>query len=70
MTETRRGLGSVWRTTTVRLTALFIAIFVGFAIVLLGFLAFQTSFQIQRQQVDAIEREIAQIRLLAQQSSV
>jgi len=28
--------GNVWRTTTVRLTAMFIAIFVGFAVVLLA----------------------------------
>ncbi len=65
-----RGIGSLWRTTTVRLTALFIAIFVGFAIVLLGFLAFQTSFQIQRQQLTAIEREVAQIRLLSQRAGI
>lgn len=63
-------LGKALRTTTVRLTALFIAIFVGFAIVLLAFLAYQTSIQIQRQQVHAIEREVAQIRLLAEQGSV
>ncbi|WP_198669646.1 HAMP domain-containing sensor histidine kinase [Pelagibacterium sediminicola] len=64
------GIGSLWRTTTVRLTVLFIAIFVGFAIVLLGYLAFQTSIQIQRQQVTAIEREVAQIELLSRQANI
>ncbi|WP_196259195.1 sensor histidine kinase [Pelagibacterium limicola] len=62
--------GSLWRTTTVRLTALFITFFVGFAIVLLGFLAYQTSVQIQRQQIGAIEREVTQIRLLSQQANM
>ncbi|WP_404405345.1 ATP-binding protein [Pelagibacterium halotolerans] len=64
------SLGKLWRTTTVRLTAMFIAIFVGFALILLSFLAFQTSVQIQRQQSYAIEREAGQLRLLATRSNI
>ena len=49
---------------------MFIAIFVGFAIVLLGLIAYQSAIQIQREQLRDVEREIAQIRLLANQSGV
>ncbi|RYE51999.1 MAG: hypothetical protein EOP20_15595, partial [Hyphomicrobiales bacterium] len=49
----------VWRTSTVRLTATFIAIFVVFAILLMGFTGWQSSVQIQRQQADDIDREVA-----------
>lgn len=49
----------VWRTSTVRLTATFIAIFVLFAILLMGFIGWQSSVQIQRQQADDIDREVA-----------
>ncbi len=48
----------VWRTSTVRLTATFIAIFVVFAILLMGFIGWQSSVQIQRQQADEIDREV------------
>jgi signal transduction histidine kinase len=48
----------VWRTSTVRLTATFIAIFVVFAILLMGFIGWQSSVQIQRQQADDIDREV------------
>ncbi|ODT47366.1 HAMP domain-containing sensor histidine kinase [Devosia sp. 63-57] len=48
----------VWRTSTVRLTATFIAIFVLFAILLMGFIGWQSSVQIQRQQADDIDREV------------
>ncbi|MCP8884229.1 HAMP domain-containing histidine kinase [Devosia sp. XJ19-1] len=48
----------VWRTSTVRLTATFIAIFIVFAILLMGFIGWQSSVQIQRQQTDDIDREI------------
>ena len=48
----------VWRTSTVRLTATFIAIFVIFAILLMSFIGWQSSVQIQRQQADDIDREI------------
>ncbi len=52
----------VWRTSTVRLTATFIAIFVVFAILLMGFIGWQSSVQIQRQQTDDIDREIRQFQ--------
>jgi signal transduction histidine kinase len=48
----------VWRTSTVRLTATFIAIFVVFAILLMGFIGWQSSVTIQRQQTDDIDREV------------
>ncbi|KQT49488.1 hypothetical protein ASG47_03945 [Devosia sp. Leaf420] len=48
----------VWRTSTVRLTATFIAIFVLFAILLMGFIGWQSSVTIQRQQADDIDREV------------
>ena len=51
-------LAQVWRTSTVRLTATFIAIFVLFAILLMGFIGWQSSIQIQRQQADDIDREV------------
>ena len=49
----------LWRTTTVRLTALFIAIFIVFAVALLGLISYQIAISIQRQQSVDIEREIA-----------
>ncbi len=58
------GLAQLWRTTTVRLTALFMLIFVIFAVVLLGLISWQTSVQLQRQQTDAIDREVGQFRRL------
>lgn len=48
----------VWRTSTVRLTATFIAIFIVFAILLMGFIGWQSSVTIQRQQADDIDREV------------
>ncbi len=48
----------VWRTSTVRLTATFIAIFSIFAILLMAFIGWQSSMQIQRQQTDAIDQEV------------
>ncbi|UXN73435.1 HAMP domain-containing protein [Devosia sp. A8/3-2] len=48
----------LWRTSTVRLTATFILIFVIFAILLLAFIGWQSSVQIQRQQSDDIDREV------------
>ena len=51
----------LWRTSTVRLTALFIVIFVVFSILLLAIITYQSSIQIQRQQGDDIDREVAQI---------
>ncbi len=46
------------RTSTVRLTATFILIFVVFAILLLAFIGWQSSVSIQRQQANQIEREV------------
>jgi len=51
-------LAQVWRTSTVRLTATFIAIFVLFAILLMGFIGWQSSIQIQRQQANDIDSEV------------
>ena len=48
----------LWRTSTVRLTATFILIFCLFSILLLGFIGWQSSVSIQRQQADDIDREI------------
>lgn len=54
-------LAQLWRTTTVRLTALFMLIFVIFAAGLLGLIFWQTSIQLQKQQADQIDREATQI---------
>jgi signal transduction histidine kinase len=51
-------IAQVLRTSTVRLTATFIAIFVLFAILLMAFIGWQSSVSIQRQQTDDIDREI------------
>jgi signal transduction histidine kinase len=51
-------LAQLWRTSTVRLTAAFILIFILFAVLLLGFITWQSSVQIQRQQADDIDREV------------
>jgi signal transduction histidine kinase len=48
----------LWRTSTVRLTATFILIFVLFSILLLGFIGWQSSVQIQRQQANDIDNEV------------
>ncbi|WP_193336489.1 HAMP domain-containing sensor histidine kinase [Devosia beringensis] len=48
----------LWRTSTVRLTATFILIFCLFSILLLGFIGWQSSVSIQRQQADEIDREV------------
>jgi signal transduction histidine kinase len=55
-------LAQLWRTTTVRLTALFIVLFVVFSILLLLFVAYQSSIQIQRQQTADIDREVDQLQ--------
>lgn len=57
-------MAQLWRTTTVRLTAMFIVIFVVFSVLLLGLISYQSSIQIQRQQGDEIDREVAQLRRL------
>ena len=57
-------IAQLWRTTTVRLTAIFILIFMVFSVLLLGLITYQSSIQIQRQQADEIDREVnALIRL-------
>lgn len=48
----------LWRTSTVRLTATFILIFSLFSILLLAFIGWQSSVQIQRQQANEIDREV------------
>ncbi|MGV3650798.1 MAG: sensor histidine kinase, partial [Devosia sp.] len=55
-------LVQLWRTTTVRLTAMFVLIFVVFAILLLGLITYQSSIQIQRQQANDLDREIAALQ--------
>ncbi len=60
------SLPQLWRTTTVRLTALFALIFVVFAVLLLAFISYQSSIQIQLQQTAAIDGEIAQITRIDQ----
>ena len=57
-------LAQLWRTTTVRLTALFLLIFCLFAVLLLGFISYQSSIQIQNQQRADIDREVAQLEQL------
>ena len=52
------GFWQLWRTSTVRLTATFILIFSLFAILLLAFIGWQSSVQLQRQQADEIDREV------------
>ena len=51
-------IAQLWRTSTVRLTATFILIFSIFAILLLAFITWQSSVQIQRQQANAIDSEV------------
>ena len=57
-----RSLPQILRTTTVRLTATFILIFVVFSVALLTLIAWQSSYQIQQQQTVDIDREV---RMLA-----
>ena len=57
-----RRIAYLWRTTTVRLTGLFILIFVIASIVLLAFMAYQSAIVLQRQQAGDIDREIAELR--------
>ncbi|VAW22297.1 hypothetical protein MNBD_ALPHA11-2042 [hydrothermal vent metagenome] len=57
----------LWRTTTVRLTALFILMFVLFSVILLGYVGFQASIEIQRVQARDVTWEIRQLRNLDRQ---
>lgn len=54
-------LAYLWRTTTVRLTGLFILIFVVASIVLLAFMAYQSAIVLQRQQAADVDREIMEL---------
>ncbi|MEQ1768862.1 MAG: HAMP domain-containing sensor histidine kinase [Devosia sp.] len=63
-------LAQLWRTTTVRLTAIFIVLFVLFAIGLLSFIAYQSSVQIQRQQAADIDREVDMVQRVDQRRGV
>lgn len=54
--------GQLWRTTTVRLTALFIVIFTVFSVALLAFISFQSSIQIQQQQAADIDHEVTRLQ--------
>lgn len=55
-------LGQLLRTTTFRLTAVFILIFVLFSVLLLAFITFQSSIVIQRQQAADIDHEVQQLQ--------
>ncbi len=61
---------SLWRTTTVRLTALFILIFVVFSIALLSYVAVRSSFSLQQVQTREVAWEIRQLRDLDRQRGV
>lgn len=65
MTSYLKRFGQIWRTTTVRLTAIFIVIFVVFAVALLAFISYQSTVQIQRQQMADIDREVARLERVA-----
>ncbi|HHB83619.1 MAG TPA: hypothetical protein ENK61_09145, partial [Devosia sp.] len=60
----------LWRTTTVRLTAIFILIFIVFSAVLLGYVGFQSSIEIQRSQSRDVAWEIRQFRNLDEHRGV
>lgn len=55
-------LGQLLRTTTFRLTAVFVLIFVVFSVLLLAFITLQSSIVIQRQQAADIDREVQQLQ--------
>ncbi|HEY0919182.1 sensor histidine kinase [Devosia sp.] len=57
-------IAQLWRTTTVRLTAMFILIFAVFSVLLLGLISYQSSIEIQRQQGDQIDREVTLLQRL------
>ena len=57
-------IAQLWRTTTVRLTAMFILIFVLFSVLLLGLISYQSSIEIQRQQGNQIDREVTLLQRL------
>lgn len=53
-----RSIPQILRTTTVRLTATFILIFIVFSVTLLALIAWQSSYEIQRKQATDIDREV------------
>ena len=63
-------VAQLWRTTTVRLTAVFIVLFVIFSILLLTFIAYQSSIQIQQQQTAAIDREVDLLKRIDERQGV
>lgn len=66
----RSTLARLWRTSTVRLTALFVLIFVVFSVLLLGLITYQSSIQIQRQQAQDLERDIATLQRIERNQGV
>ncbi len=52
----------LWRTSTVRLTAIFIVMFIVFSVLLLGLITYQSSVQIQRAQAEEIDREVTALQ--------
>lgn len=60
----------LWRTTTVRLTAIFILLFAVFSVLLLAFIAFQSSVQIQQQQARTIDREVEVLQSIDRRQGV
>jgi signal transduction histidine kinase len=65
-----RGLSQLLRTTTVRLTATFVLIFVVFSVLLLAFISYQSSVVLQRQQAADIEREAKQLQRIEHNQGV
>lgn len=63
-------IAQIWRTTTFRLTAIFILLFVVFSVLLLGLLAYQSSIQIQQQQIAAIDREVGSIQRIEERQGL
>ncbi len=59
-------IASLWRTTTVRLTAIFILIFIVFSVALLAYMAVRSSISIQQVQTREVVWEIRQLRDLNQ----
>jgi signal transduction histidine kinase len=63
-------IAQLWRTSTVRLTALFILFFVLFSVLLLAFITYQSSVQLQRQQADNINRELRDLKRLDEERGI
>jgi hypothetical protein len=63
-------IAQLWRTTTFRLTALFIVIFVVFSVLLLGAITYQSSIQIQNQQARSVSGRQMDIALVAAEQAI